>query len=89
MSIPAIVYAKQLKAAGERLDRAGLSERVIDLVAEFDGSYKGAMKLAGRLKAIAGAAKFDGYWTEQVDEGFHAERKRLIAPPAEHVGARS
>jgi hypothetical protein len=88
MSIPHLVYAKELKAAGDDLGRAGLSQRVIDLIAEFDGSYKGAMKLAGRLKAIAGAAKFDGYWTEQVDDGFHAERKRLCAPAA-HAGDRS
>lgn len=65
-------YTK-LRAEGERLGRAGLSQRVIALVAEFDGSYKGAMVLAGRLQAIAQAAKHDDYWGEKVNHGYFEE----------------
>ncbi len=77
MSIAALEYAMALKRVGEKLRREGLSSRVVDLVAGFDGSYKGAMILAGRLKAIGQAAKYDGYWTEKVDEGFHREMADL------------
>jgi hypothetical protein len=79
MGVPSFEYAKALKAAGERLGREGLSKRVLALVADFDGSYKGAMILAGRMKAIAQAASSDGYWTEKVDDGFHKERIALTA----------
>ena len=80
MSIPSLEWAKELRAAGGRLGRDGLSKRVIKLVddyAELDGSYKGAMILAGRLKAIAQAAKYDEYWDEKVSIGFHAERGEI------------
>lgn len=70
-------WAKELRKEGERLGRAGLSERVIELVKDFDGSYKGAMHLAGQLKAISQAAKFDDYWTEKVERGFHREHEQL------------
>lgn len=46
---------RKMREEGRRLGRAGLSQRVIDLVGEFDGSYKGAMELAGRLRVIATA----------------------------------
>lgn len=78
MSIVTLEYAKDLKRSGAKLGREGLSNRVIELVAAFDGSYKGAMVLAGRLKAIAQAAKCDGYWTEKVDDGYHKERVHLL-----------
>ena len=64
---------RKLRAQGARLGRAGLSQRVIRLVAEFDGSYKGAMDLAGRLQAIAHAASFDSYWSEKVNHGYFEE----------------
>ena len=64
---------RKLREHGARLGRAGLSKRVVDLVAEFDGSYKGAMILAGRLRAIAQAAGFDSYWSEKVNRGYHDE----------------
>lgn len=77
MSIRSLEYAKALKASGSQLGREGLSKRVLAIVADFDGSYKGAMVLAGRMKAIAQAAKSDGYWSEKVDDGFHKERVEL------------
>ncbi len=38
---------------------------------------KEALTAAGRLKAIAQAAKYDTYWSEKVDDGFHREMLEL------------
>ena len=73
MSLLGLQWSRQLKAEGERIGRAGMSERVIKAVEEFDGSYKGAMILAGRLKAITQMAACDGYWSEKVADGFRRE----------------
>lgn len=77
MSIHSLKISKELRKQGERLGRAGLSERVFTLVDEFNQehvrSYKNAMVLAGKLKAIAMAAKADGYWDEKVSMGFQSE----------------
>ncbi len=65
------------KAEGERIDREGMSQRAIKAVEEWQASgatYKGAMILAGRLKAVAMMASADEYWREQVDKGMHKER---------------
>lgn len=72
---------KKLRLEGERLGRAGLSKRVCDLVAEFDGSYVGAMILAGRMRAIATAAGCDDYWTEKVQRGYWSEVDGLPRVP--------
>jgi len=40
-----------------------------DFIDSYDGSYKGAMKLAGQLSVIAKMATCDDYWEEQVDKG--------------------
>lgn len=69
-------WAKQLREQGKKLGREGMSQRVIHLIDDFvetGGGYKDAMILAGRLKAIAQAAKCDEYWDEQVNKGFHRE----------------
>lgn len=53
-----------------------MSQRVIELVNDFidnDGSYKGAMALAGRLKAISIAAKCDCYWSQKTNAGYTKE----------------
>jgi len=63
------VSAPKLRAWGEAVGRAGMSQRVIDEIAAFDGSYKEAMRLAGRLHQIAIAARCDEYWNEQVEHG--------------------
>jgi hypothetical protein len=81
--------ANELKKAGASLGREGLSIAVISAVSEFDGSYKGAMDLAGRLKAIAQAAKADGYWTEKVDDGFQKQFYLLSRSAEEKQGAAS
>lgn len=65
----------ELKNYGRELGRAGMAERVLAAVDEFDGSYKGAMKLAGRLKAISHMASSDGYWSEKVYDGYQHERR--------------
>ena len=49
-----------------------MSQRVLDEIAKFDGSYKNAMRLAGTLSQIAVAARADDYWNEQVEHGKHA-----------------
>lgn len=79
MSIQSLKDWKDLKSQGERLKRQGLSERVFTLVDEFNEnrSYKNAMVLAGRLKAIAQAATFDSYWDEKMSSGFHFEKDDL------------
>ena len=41
-------------------------------------SYVAAMILAGRLKAIAQAARFDDYWSEKVGIGYQWELDRLL-----------
>jgi hypothetical protein len=69
----------ELRKAGAKLGREGLSLAVIDAVRQFDGSYKAAMVLAGRLKAVAHAAKADGYWSEKVEDGYFKQRGILVA----------
>jgi hypothetical protein len=75
MSIHSLTVSKELRKQGERLKRQGLSERVFTLVDEFNEnrSYKNAIVLAGRLKAIAQACKFDGYWDDKCCAGFNFE----------------
>lgn len=79
MSIYHLKIAKKLKAQGNRLGRQGLSERVFTLVDEFneDRSYKNAIILAGKLKAISQAAKSDSYWDEKCSAGFEHEHHDL------------
>lgn len=74
----ALTYANELKKAGAVLGREGMSKAVIEAVADFDGSYKAAMVLAGRLKAVAQAAKADSYWSGFVEDGYHRERDLLV-----------
>lgn len=80
MSARDMSTAKLLKKHGERLGRDGLSERAIQIMDEFVKApgMREAMKVAGRMKALAGAAKFDDYWTEQVDKGFSAEVAKIM-----------
>lgn len=73
MTILSLEWSKRLRKVGSEIGREGMSLRVIAAVGEFDGSYKGAMQLAGRLKAIAQMARCDEYWSEQVDKGFRRE----------------
>lgn len=67
-------WSQTFKRIGAVIGRAGMSKRVFAAIADFDGSYKGAMRLAGRCKAISQMAASDEYWGEQVDAGYHQER---------------
>lgn len=62
-----------MKKWGRNIGRAGMSVAAIDAVKDFDGSYKGVMILAGKMKAIAQAASCDDYWSEKVNRGYHAQ----------------
>jgi hypothetical protein len=79
MSIYALEVSKKLRVQGKRLGRAGMSERVFTLVDEFNENrtYKNAIVLAGKLKAIAQASKCDGYWDEKCSIGFRKECEAL------------
>lgn len=68
-----------MRIQGKRLGRAGLAERVFTLVDEFNENrtYKNAIVLAGKLKAIAMACKFDSYWDEKCSCGFEFEANEL------------
>ena len=63
---------KEMQKWGKSVGREGMSLEAIKAVEEFDGSYKGAMILAGKMKAIAQAAGCDDYWSEKVSKGYHS-----------------
>jgi hypothetical protein len=51
------------------MGRETISVYVIDLINNFDGSYKGAIELCGQLSVMAKVCSFDDYWNEQVNRG--------------------
>lgn len=82
MSRLTLEWSKRLKAAGAIYGRDGLAKRAGKIMVELvttTGSYKEAMVAVGRLKAIAAAARYDDYWTEKVEDGFHKEMAWLEA----------
>ena len=64
---------KELQEWGAAVGREGMSLAAIKAVNEFDGSYIGAMVLAGKLKAISQAARCDEYWSEKVHRGYNQQ----------------
>lgn len=79
---------RKLKAMGAALDREGMSERVIEAVQEFqvEGStYRGAIFLAGRLKAIAAMTAADEYWREKMNDGFRHELRKPLPDAQKQV----
>ena len=60
---------KQFREAGEKIGREGMSLMAQRFVSEYDGSYKGAMELCGKLSVIAKMATCDSYWREQAERG--------------------
>lgn len=71
-----MIKIKELREVGDKLGREGMSQMAQKFISEYDGSYKGAMKLCGELSVIAKMATCDDYWEEQVDKGvFNAECK--------------
>jgi hypothetical protein len=85
MAILHLEEAKELKKHGKRLGRAGLSQYIIKAVGEFDGSYKGAIELAGMLHAATIAARADDYWTEKSQRGYRKALHELTVFKAEPV----
>ncbi len=74
MPIPHIEESKMLRMEGNRLGRAGLSQRVLALLEEYkDPTYKQAIELAGRLHAISLATRGDCYWREKCGHGYEME----------------
>ncbi len=59
----------ELRRYGAHLGREGLSIEAQKAISGYDGSYKGAMELCGKLSVLAKAATFDEYWEEQVYRG--------------------
>lgn len=59
----------ELRKYGAKVNRKGMSEAAIKEINNFDGSYRGAMELCGKLSLIAKAATCDDYWLEQVQRG--------------------
>lgn len=60
---------QELRKLANSIGREGLSLAAIEMVEQFDGSYKGAIELCGKLSVIARACSFDSYWQEKVDKG--------------------
>lgn len=80
MSIQSLRDSKDLRRSFEKFGRAGISQRIIDLVTEFykgPQSYFGAIQLAGRLRALAQCAGADSYWNEKQGVGFRMELEWL------------
>ena len=63
---------KELRAVGERIGREGMSVLAQYYIAQYDGSYKGAMRLSGQLSMVAKMATCDGYWDEKTQGGYHS-----------------
>ena len=69
---------QRLRNIADKIGREGLSKLVIESVEGFDGSYKGAMKLAGELSVIAKMATFDGYWDEKTTLGKQSMESKIL-----------
>lgn len=77
MSIQNLQYSKQARKWGKSVGREGMSKEVILAVDDFDGSYMGAMILAGKMKAIAQASGCDDYWSEKVNKGYQQQLSKI------------
>ena len=69
---------KDMRKWGSMVGRKGMSRAAIKAVEDFDGSYKGAMILAGKMKAISQAAGCDDYWSEKVHNGYSHQLRIAI-----------
>jgi hypothetical protein len=67
---------KKLRELGSDLGRQGVTEEVQKCISEYDGSYKGAMELCGKLFVMAEMSTFDDYWQEQVQRGVYKQTSR-------------
>jgi len=76
MAINKELKISKLRELGDSLSREGVSLQVIEAINGFDGSYKGAMKLCGKLTLWADVSTFDDYWQEQVQRGLWEEENK-------------
>ena len=86
MSIYHLGNAKELKKIGAKLGRENIAKRAL-LCAESmmkDLQYMGVIEFLGRMKALAQACNFDGYWSEKVMSGYHKEMEDLGRNDLEH-----
>ena len=69
------------RKAGSILEREGLALRVLDIARDIliDGSYKNAIKCAGKISVVADACTYESYWEGKMLEGKYAEESRLKA----------
>jgi hypothetical protein len=68
----------KIRELGEQLGREGVSKEVIKAIEGWDGSYKGAMELCGKLVLWADVSTFDCYWQEQVERGLSKEIANVL-----------
>lgn len=62
----------ELRLVGDKIGREGMSIMAQEFIAEYDGSYKGVMKLCGQLSIVAKMATCDSYWEEKVHDGIRS-----------------
>ena len=62
----------ELRLVGDKIGREGMALMAQKFIAEYDGSYKGAMKLCGELSIVAKMATCDSYWEEKVHDGIRS-----------------
>lgn len=69
--------AVERNAYWKHLRRAGIGERILNLIAEYEQkmTYKNAVELAGRLKFLAQICDADSYWSEKATTGYITERE--------------
>tara|TARA_R110000850_G_scaffold84801_1_gene181994 strand:- start:163 stop:426 length:264 start_codon:yes stop_codon:yes gene_type:complete len=67
----------ELRLVGEKIGREGMSLMAQEFITQYDGSYKGAMKLCGQLSIVGKMASCDNYWSEQVFKGTHSAESRV------------
>lgn len=85
MSLQDLKDAKEMRSHGKRLGREHLALFAQKCVSDYleDPSYKGVLQLAGKLKAVCQAAKYDSYWDEQVWKGYRHGSACLVSFPKE------
>lgn len=78
MAIKSIEDSKDLQAWGEMLGREGIAKAIIELCKEVATleHHKNAVTVAGKIRALTEAAKYDCYWREFVQDGFEYQLKQ-------------
>tara|TARA_R110002033_G_C3897243_1_gene239800 strand:+ start:28950 stop:29207 length:258 start_codon:yes stop_codon:yes gene_type:complete len=66
----------KLRHLGGKLGREGVAKEAQECISQYDGSYKGAMELCGKLFVLAEMSTFDSYWEEQTQRGVNNQVDR-------------